>query len=471
VKLRTSLLTFFLIILLSSCAKQAPSVKLKPCTIAGTSAQCGLMTVYENRDTQSGRKIKLNLAIIPATGSKRADNAIFVLAGGPGEAATQVTGNIQFLHPIVGDRDIVLVDQRGTGGSNEVYPPDSPDWTGLSPSEVEKAYAAWIKQVLPRLGADPRYYTTSVAMDDLDDVRQALGYEKIDLIGFSYGTTAAQYYLRQHESHVRSVTLFSGSIGNLPIWERHAANAQHALDALFTRCESDPSCYKAFPRVRDEFAAIQERLDSQPVMIELPEGQVTLTGELFAAKVEDMTRDAINAARLPRLIHKAYAEEDWQSWGEASYGDWGTSIMSYSIQCNEKWASFSPEETARWGQGSYLLSWNLYRANRYAILCKYLPAGITPEGDSDQPASQVPVLLFNGELDPLDPPANIAKAEEIWPNSLALTLPWQGHSLSDPTAIYCMQKIIGQFLKAGSPQNLSVDCLQDIDPPRFFTSP
>jgi pimeloyl-ACP methyl ester carboxylesterase len=143
---------------------------------------------------------------------------------------------------------------------------------------VEKAYAPWIKQVLPRLDADPRYYTTSVAMDDLDDVRQALGYEKIDLIGFSYGTTAAQYYLRQHEPHVRSVILFSGSVGNLPIWERHAANAQRALDAVFNRCESDPNCNKAFPNGQDEFAALQEKLNSQPVIVELPEGQVTVTG-------------------------------------------------------------------------------------------------------------------------------------------------------------------------------------------------
>jgi pimeloyl-ACP methyl ester carboxylesterase len=184
-----------------------------------------------------------------------------------------------------------------------------------------------------------------------------------------------------------------------------------------------------------------------------------------------MTRDAISAARLPRLIHKAYAEDDWQAWGSASYGDWGTNIMSYSIQCNESWASFSPEETARLGQGSYLLTWNMFRANRYAVLCKYLPPGVTPEGDTDQPVSQIPVLLFNGELDPLDPPANVAKAKEVWPNSMALTLPWQGHSLSDPTVIYCMQKIIGQLLKDGSTKNLSTDYLQDIDRPRFPTHP
>jgi hypothetical protein len=108
---------------------------------------------------------------------------------------------------------------------------------------------------------------------------------------------------------------------------------------------------------------------------------------------------------------------------------------------------------------------------KYAVLCKYMPPGITPEGDSDQPVSRVPVLLFNGELDPLDPPENVAHAKDIWPNSLSLTLPWQGHSLSDPSVIYCMGRIMRQFVEEGSAQKLSSDCLQDIQPPRFATNP
>ncbi|HVM72653.1 MAG TPA: alpha/beta fold hydrolase, partial [Anaerolineales bacterium] len=371
--------TLLLLASLPACGRSpaTPSIALKPCVIAGSSAQCGKLRVYENRDAKKGRSFDLNIAIIRSAGTRKAADAVFLLSGGPGVAATQDTGNIQ-LALLMSDRDLVLVDQRGTGGSNEVVPPQAPNWSGLSPAEVEKAYAAWIKKILPTLKADPRYYTTSVAMDDLDEVRQVLGYDKIDLIGGSYGTTAAQYYLRQHEEHVRSVVLISGSVGNVSIWEHQAANAQKALDALFRRCEGDSNCHAAYPNVRAEFTSLMERLNTTPVVIEVGNGTLTLTSDLFAAKVEDMLRDAQRASGLPRLIHKAYAENDWTAWGTASYGDWGHSIMSYSIQCNEAWAAFSPDATSRLGQGSFLLGWNLSRANKYTLLCKYLPPGLNP---------------------------------------------------------------------------------------------
>jgi pimeloyl-ACP methyl ester carboxylesterase len=460
----------FLLVLLSSCAKPNQPLKLTPCTIAGQSAQCGSLPVYENRDTRTGRIINLKIAVIKSTSPQPANDPVFLLSGGPGVAATEDTGTIQLFLYIQKDRDLVLVDQRGTGGSHQVKAPTTPDWSGLSPSELEKTYAAWIKEQLPKLDLDMRYYTTSVAMDDLDDVRQALGYEKINLFGGSYGTTAAQYYLRQHEQHVRSVVLLSGSVGNIPIWERQAANAQLALDATFSRCESDPACHSAFPDVKTEFDVLLERLGAQPVAIEWEGGTLTLTRDLFAAKVEDMTRDAKRAAALPRLIHRAYGMDDWEPFGNASYGDWTPLLMGYSIQCNESWATFSPEEVSRLGQDSYLLGWSLFRANKYTLACKYLPKGITQEGNSDQPVSEVPVLLFNGALDPLDPPANVAGSQEIWPNSLALTLPFRGHSISDYTSAACILRITGKFIEAGSAKHLPTDCLQDIQPIPFDTS-
>jgi pimeloyl-ACP methyl ester carboxylesterase len=468
-KSKIALVAALLLVVLPGCAKSNRTLELTPCTIAGQPAECGSLPVYENRDTRTGRMIDLKIAVIKSSNSQPAKDPVFLLSGGPGVAATEDTGNLRLLAYLQQDRDVVLVDQRGTGGSHQVTAPTSPDWSGLSPSEIEQAYAAWIQKELPRLDMDMRYYTTSVAMDDLDEVRQALGYEKINLFGGSYGATAAQYYLRQHEEHVRSVVLLSGSVGNVHIWERQAANAQKALDATFSLCESDPACHSAFPDVEAEFAALLERLDEKPIDIEWEGGTLTLTRDLFAAKVEDMTRDARRAASLPRLIHRAYALDDWQTFGNASWGDWTDLMMGYSIQCNEEWAAFSPEEVARLGQGSYLLGWNLFRANKYTIICKYLPEGTTPKAGSGQPVSQVPVLLFNGSLDPLDPPENVAGSQEIWPNSLALTLPFTGHSISDVTTGGCVLRIARQFIEAGSIQNLPTDCLQDIEPIPFDT--
>lgn len=469
-KLKIILVAALLVVLLSSCTKSDRPFELTSCTIAGQPAQCGSLPVYENRDTRTGRMIDLKIAVIKSASPQPAKDPVFLLSGGPGVAATEDTGNIQLSLYITNNRDVVLIDQRGTGGSNQVTAPTTPDWSGLTPSEVEEAYAGWIKDQLPKLDMDMRYYTTSVAMDDLDEVREVLGYEKINLFGGSYGATAAQYYLRQHEENLRSVVLLSGSLGNVPIWERQAANAQKVLDAFFSRCESDPACHSVFPEVRTEFAGLLQRLDEEPIDIEWEGGTLTLTRDLFAAKVEDMTRDANRAATLPRLIHRAYVLQDWEPFGSASWGDWSPLMMGYSIQCNETWAAFSPEEVARLGQGSYLLGWNLFRANKYALVCKYLPQGITPEDVSDQPLSQVPVLLFNGELDPLDPPANVAGSQEIWPNSLALILPFRGHSISDYTTVNCILRITGKFIEAASVQNLPIECLDDIKPIPFDTS-
>jgi pimeloyl-ACP methyl ester carboxylesterase len=462
---------FFLLAFLPACSRSSdkPSITLKPCRVGSYQAECGTLRVYENRSAKKGRTFNLNVAVIRSSSPQKAADAVFLLSGGPGVAATQDTGNIGLV-TMLGDRDVVLVDQRGTGGSHEVYPPNPPDWSNLSPSDLEKAYADWLKKTLPKFGADPRFYTTSLAMDDLDDVRQALGYEKINLVGGSYGATAAQYFLRQHEDHVRSVVLLSGSVGNISIWEHQAANSQKALDALFTRCESNSGCHSAFPDVRAEFTSLMETLSQNPVTIDLSNGTLTLTAELFAAKVEDMLRDAQRAAGLPRLIHKAYAEDDWTAWGKASIGDWATNIMSYSIQCNEAWAAFSPDETSRLGQGSFLLGWNLFRANKYSLICKYLPPGDNPEGTNEQPPSLVPVLLFNGELDPIDPPANALLAKDIWPNSLSLVFSGQGHSISGPAAS-CEMQISRQFIKTASIVNLDTSCLQYVHAPIFATYP
>jgi len=464
--------TVILLALLSACRGSAakPTLTFQPCSVGSYKAQCGSLPVYENRDTRTGRMINLKIAVIKSSNPQPVKDPVFLLSGGPGVAATEDTGSIEFFHYIQEDRDLVLVDQRGTGGSHQVTAPTSPDWSGLSPSELEKAYSDWIKEQLPKLDLDMRYYTTSVAMDDLDEVRQALGYEKINLWGGSYGTTAAQYYLRQHEEHVRSVVLLSGSLGNIPIWERQATNAQQALDAVFSLCESDPACNSTYPNIKAEFAALLERLDEKPIVLDLRDGTLTLTRDLFAAKVEDMTRDAKHVAALPRLIHRAYALDDWVTFGSASWGDWTHLMMGYSIQCNEKWASFSSEEVSRLGQDSYLLGWNLFRANNYTLICKYLPEGITPEGDSNQPVSQVPVLLFNGAIDPIDPPSNVAGSQTTWPNSLALIIPWRSHSISDYTSASCILQIASKFIETASVENLPTECLQEIQPVPFDTN-
>lgn len=471
--LKHYLLVLLLIALLSSCSgspRQGTLIDEHPCRIANRDAICASLPVYENPDSQSGRIINLNIAVIKAIRPNPAPDPIFFLAGGPGEAATESIGNIDFLVWIFGgQRDIVLVDQRGTGGSHEVLAPPSPDFSGLSGEELEAQFAKWIDKTLNELDMDPRYYTTSIAMDDLDTVRQALGYEEINLFGTSYGATAAQYYLRQHEEHVRTVVLFAGSLLEIPVFEREAGNAQRSLNLIFEHCAADVACHAAFPKLEAEFAALLDRLEKQPEEIAMEGGTLILTREFFAAKVEWLMRDSKRSASLPFWIHQAYENEDWTEFAEADVHNPGSKVMTHTIRCSEKWAAFAPAEVARTGSDSYLLDWSVSQATQYALVCKYLPPGETPEGISPQPASQKPVLLFNGEWDILDPPDNVAGAQALWPNSLSLTIPWQSHENSDYRVAMCLGDITRDFVERASTQELDRTCLSELRPPIFRT--
>jgi pimeloyl-ACP methyl ester carboxylesterase len=327
---------------------------------------------------------------------------------------------------------------------------------------------------------DPRFYTTSVAMDDLDEIREALGYDKINLYGTSYGATAAQYYLRQHEDHVRTAVLYGGALLDIPMFEWWAHNGQRTLDIIFDRCQTDPACHAAFPNLRAEFNTLLDRLAAQPVTQTYTgttgsqPGSVTFTPDLFAEIIRVITIDATNDAELPLIIHRAYAENDWsaitQFYATFGPGDWGPEIMAHVIRCSEKWAAFDPDTVALLSEGSYLKDWYVSLAKDHAFSCKYTPPGETPEGNAHQPGSQVPVLILNGEVDPQDPPEGMAEAKSLWPNSTALVLPYQGHWLTDVNTVMCMWSIMDEFIQTGSAEGLHTDCLKSIQPPTFVTT-
>jgi pimeloyl-ACP methyl ester carboxylesterase len=311
-------------------------------------------------------------------------------------------------------------------------------------------------------------------------VRQALGYDQINLFGHSYGATAAQYYLRQHEDHVRTVILSGGSLLDIPVFERWTVSGQRALDQLFDRCAADPACRAAYPDLRQEFAGLLDRLEQQPVSQKFTNpadqqpGTVTFTRDYFAEIVRVITLEEKNAVGLPRAIHRAYALDDWTDFTRAAYtygaGDWGPQMMEHVIRCGEKWAAFTPREVARLGAGTYLEGWYNQLAASHAFACELTPKGEMPEGTSDQPHSQVPVLLLIGDADPQNPPENVAGYQELWPNSLLVVEPYQGHWLSDFNEIMCRWSIETQFIQEGSVQGLDTSCMKTVQPLPFPTS-
>ena len=285
-----------------------------PCTSGGFPAACGTLQVPEDRGNPTGRVIPLDIVVIPAEGERPAADPVFFLAGGPGGAATESWANAPQVFPAIHqDRDIVLVDQRGTGGSNELLFPPAPDVSGLPRSDGWRKVERWAKGALEGLNGDIRYYTSAIAADDLDDVRVALGYDLIDLYGGSYGATLAQYYLRQHEAHVRAVVLDGGTLVDVPIVELMAARSQDALDRVFARCHSNAGCHASYPDPARDLRKALRRL-SHPAKtdaVDYGSGEhVVLTSDSLAGSLHDLLVTG-QSGEIPRLLHLT-AEADYE---------------------------------------------------------------------------------------------------------------------------------------------------------------
>ncbi len=292
---------------------------MAPCTISGevpvtTSfpAYCGTLRVPEDRSNPSGRQIGLNVAVVPADAADAKPDPLFALAGGPGEASTSFFAWLPGLYTAVhASHDIVLVDQRGTGASNRLTLPAIPDTSRLSATEADARLSAWAKESLAGLDADPRMYTSSVAADDLDAVRAALGYDRIDLYGTSYGGELAQYYLRQHPDHVRVAIMDGSTPLDVPVLELMAASSQHALDELIARCAADPACHAAFPNLAAEWSTLIAAF-SEGVVVTDPNSGATGMADLATVgpSIHNALMTGAAAVQLPLAIHAA-SEGRW----------------------------------------------------------------------------------------------------------------------------------------------------------------
>src|SRR5947209_597923 len=237
--------------------------RLKPCHFADgpSDGYCGTLNVWEDRQAAAGRQLALKIVVLPAMKQNAAADPLFLLAGGPGQGAAEMAGDLQdAFRRIERTRDIVFVDQRGTGKSNPL---------ACKPGQGEEDTAASTAALLRRLHrcletykakADVTKYTTPIAMDDLDDVRRFLGYSKINLYGGSYGTRAAMVYARRHPESTRAVILDGVAPADMRIPLHMARDGQRALDLLIQDCENDAGCAHRFPRLRDRLAALLERL-------------------------------------------------------------------------------------------------------------------------------------------------------------------------------------------------------------------
>jgi pimeloyl-ACP methyl ester carboxylesterase len=474
------------LVLMAACAQgtsgireSSQKIQFSPCQLSipglesSLKAECGKLKVFEDQVNQSGRQIELNLAVIPAISRSPAPDPIFFLAGGPGEAAMQSYPLISSAFQLINQkRAIVLVDQRGTGGSNYLT---CAGFTGEQEAESSdpEAIQSELKKCLAELDADPTLYTTAIAMQDLDQVRQALGYEKINLYGASYGTRAALAYARQYPDHVRSIILDGIAPPNWTLGPTVPGSAQRALDMLFARCAANSDCRAAFPYLEIEFNDLLKQVSEKPIQLSLTHPisgeltQFTLDRDTFVNLIHTTTYSSESAALLPLMIHTAHERDDFTQFAALALSNYATLSnslspgMRFSVLCAEDVPYYDKEEATLGYLGDFI--------NRtFETICTTWPQAQLPE-DFKQPVySTAPTLLLSGEADPVTPPANGELAAQSLPNSLQIVVPGQGHIV-----IYrgCIPIIAAKFVENGSTESLDTACVQNIEPMPIFTSP
>jgi pimeloyl-ACP methyl ester carboxylesterase len=410
---------------------------------------------------------------VKASGRKVAPDAIFVIAGGPGQSALQVYPSIaQSFGRMNLNRDVVLVDQRGTGGSGALQCPETElEGTIVDPTEGA-ALAARCRDNLTKR-ADLRQYTTAIAMDDLDEVREKLGYETIDLYGASYGTRAALVYLRRHESHVRAVVVDGVAPPDWTLAETFGRDGQHAMSAIFARCAEDVDCNRAFPSLPASLESLlNARQKPQSVVVAHPTTgaatTVSVSRDSIASTLHALSYESETTALLPLLIHSAAATGDLHALAAQSL------IMSdvlkldvgmhLAVVCTEDAPFLDPAKIQLDNAGSYLGD---APARRYVEACAGWPRANVTAADRAPVSSRVPVLLLSGELDPVTPASNAATAAQTLPNSLQVTVPGEGHVVLQRS---CTRRIVDDFIERASIVGLSTECLREGKPARFFTS-
>ena len=473
------------LLVIAGCTEQTAhrTVDLQPCRLESNSglatvrAECGVLTVPENRAEPDGATLDLRLAVVPATSREPAGEPLFVLAGGPGQAASEFyAAYAPAFGRVQRTRDIVLVDQRGTGGSNPLRCADADESELLAAEAFDpEELRVRASECLGQLPGDPRHYTTSVAVDDLDAVREALGYERIDLYGISYGTRVAQHYLRRYPERVRSVVLDGAVPPELILGPDIAPQAQRSLDGILARCGAEPSCRAAFPDLADTFATLLARLRAQPVAVSIPDPTTAEPVEFefgvqaFGAALRLLSYSDETAALLPLLLYTAGAEERFeplaaqylmvarQLGGQLAEGMHNAVICTEDVPFIETDAAATPAIS-----DAYLGTLQL---DGLAAICSVWPRGKLDEDLHAPLEIEVPLLLLSGEFDPSTPPRDAEQILARAADALHIVQPGHGHG---QLGSRCITRLIAEFLDAAAPAELDPACALDAEPAPFF---
>jgi pimeloyl-ACP methyl ester carboxylesterase len=427
--------------------------RLTGCTPSGHLGKCRTVWVPQDWARPHGPQIPLLVAVLPATAAAHPAAPLFILAGWGGSAisADSVDWAVQAFGQLNQPMDLVFAAQRGTPFS---WPQTCP---GLGAASSPALRAA-VRRCLASASRSPRHDTTAAAARDLEQVRKALGYNKINIYGGSYGVTLGLAYLQRYGAHVRTAVFYSGSLLDVPLWQLTPVHAQQAFGQVARRCAAAPSWARAYHPAAD-LATVVMRLRGRPARVTItgPSGRpetvtITLTGFLNGV-IDYYLSSPDTAVLLPADLH-AFARGQWakviagRGFAAAlSAAATPTQLQEITIRCGDAWAALNPAQIAQQARLSLFTPALAATAAWQQKLCALWPHG---PGVSGVVRSNVPVVFVNGTADPADPPANVAAAPRTMPNALLVTIPGGSHQVA-PAG--CIPAQSTAFILAGKPAN------------------
>jgi pimeloyl-ACP methyl ester carboxylesterase len=454
-----------------------------PCTVgkAKLPSTCGTYAVYEDRAAGSGRTIELKFIVIK--GERGSNRAIAWNPGGPGASSTAAAGDIadgdysKELRTLRDRYDILLVDNRGTGGSA----PQQCDFAPIGRSELY-FMQLWPDELVARCramlarDANLSLYTTSIAADDLDDLRAALGYQKLVLDGGSYGTRLYLDYARRHRDRVESIVLDGVAPPHfLIIPLEDAQGAQGAITRLIAECTSDAACNARFPQFGAHFSALVRRFDRGTVVVRLVDAKtkrvtnLNLSKEVFADRLRQLLYYPEGAAYVPFIVERAYRsdyaplatmiEVVTQGFaGELAQG------LNLSVTCAEDVPFITERDVTRTSESSFEGDVRV-RAQQRA--CRLWNVDPVPVSFVEPVRSEAPILMISGTDDPASPPAFAQRALPYLPNARILLIRNASHATETP----CADGLIVQFVRSKSAKGLDFTrCSGAFHRPEFASS-
>jgi pimeloyl-ACP methyl ester carboxylesterase len=458
-----------------AAARSLGSLQFQPCTLPSTGlpepveALCTTLKVPENHAEPAGRQIELAIAWVPTEGEAEPD-PVLLLAGGPGQAAREAFPQLAgAFREVLRSRHVILVDQRGTGASNPLACRDEEGRNAFTEGAEATPEAArrFAERCLAELSKqnDVRYFTTTDYIADLEAVRTAIGAEKVNLYGGSYGTRVGLQYAKAHPTRIRTLTIDSVVPNDLVLGSEHARNLDATLETQWARCAADSACKAALADPGGALAAVRAALADPalaPVRFRNPTSGAWQEERPSMAQLGILLRlysySPMTAAALPVILAQARDGDYAPLLAQASLlmsrvGDSIMHGMQLSVMCTED-APELVENPADAGtlMGPEFVGFTLAQ-------CAVWPRGERPANFRAPLTGDLPVLAISGELDPVTPPRYGDQAIQGLANARHLVLKGQGHT---PLAVGCMPRLFAQFIEGADAKKLDAKCLDSL---------